>query len=134
MIVYGPAKGLALTMSASASSLSAGKTLWSTIGPAGLDSTCGNVWSFAALRWKTTVVGSGASVEARFDRSDEGPLPPSAPLAPIACTRSNENLTSVEVRSSPLANLSPGLSFTVYVFGSVNDADAAMSGLTSGLP
>src|SRR5947209_1402497 len=52
-------------MSASGVSLSAAKTCSSTIGPAGLDSTPPNVWSLAAFRWKTTVVGSG-----RVDRGD----------------------------------------------------------------
>ncbi len=112
-MTYGPANALPLTMSASGVSASAEKTCSSTIGPAGLDRIWGKTWSLADLRWKTTVVGSGASTLSRLYSSELGPLPSSAPEAPIAIIRSKLNFTSEDVRSSPLANFSPGLSLTV---------------------
>jgi hypothetical protein len=51
------------------------------MGPAGLESTCSKVWSLAVFSVKTTVVSSGAATLSTFARSDEGPLPLSAPLA-----------------------------------------------------
>src|SRR5690348_12248010 len=116
-------------MSASGVSLSAAKTCSSTIGPAGLDSTWAKVWSLGFFSVKTTVVGSGAAVLARLASRDAGPF-----ASLILSIRSNENLTSDEVRSWPLANFSPGFSLTVYSVGEVNEAEVAMLGLTSGLP
>ena len=45
-------------MSSSGVSAVGEKTCSSTIGPAGLDRICANVWSLGDFRWKTTVVGS----------------------------------------------------------------------------
>jgi hypothetical protein len=50
------------------------------MGPAGLESTCSKVWSFAVFSVKTTVVSSGAATDSTFARSDDGPLPLSAPV------------------------------------------------------
>jgi hypothetical protein len=78
---------------------------------------------------KTTVVSSGAATLSRFARSDDGPF-----ASAIASWRSNENLTSEEVRSLPFAHFRPSLRVTVYSVGAENSADSAMSGSTSGLP
>src|SRR6478735_19325 len=126
---YWPANAWPLTMSLSGVTLSALKTCSSTIGPAGLDSTWAKVWSFATFSLKTTVVSSGVSTLSRLASSDAGPFG-----SLIFFWRSKVNLTSEEVRSWPLANVRPDLSFTVYSFGEVNSALSAMSGLTSGLP
>ena len=75
------------------------------------------------------MVSSGASVLSRLPSSEDGPF-----SSAILSWRSNVNFTSEEVRSWPLANFRPGLSFTVYSVGEVNSADSAMSGSTSGLP
>jgi hypothetical protein len=127
-MAYWPEKALPVTMSSGAVRLVAEKTSSSTIGPAGLDRIWGQVWS-APLRVKTTVFSSGASVPARLPSSDEGPL-----SSAIASWRSKLNLTSLEVSALPFANVRPSLRVTVYVVGSVNSADSARSGSTSGLP
>src|SRR4051794_39978012 len=127
--MYWPAKALPWTMSSSGVTLSAAKTLSSTIGPAGEDSTWGQVWSFGCFRVKTTVVGSGAVVPLRLPSRYDGPL-----AAAILTCRSKVNFTSAESSALPLAHLRFGFSFTVYWVGEVNEADSAMSGLTSGLP
>src|SRR3954454_24367795 len=129
VIVYGPANALPSTTAWSSVTLSGEKTSSSTIGPAGLDRICGKTWSLPCFRWKTTVVSSLASVLSRLYSSEAGPFG-----SLIFTMRSKVNLTSDEVRSWPLAHFRPGLSFTVYSVGEVNDADSAMSGLGSGLP
>src|SRR3954451_13079257 len=126
---YWPANAWPFTIVLSGVTLSAEKTCSSTIGPAGLESTCGNVWSFGTFSLKTTVVLSGVETLSRFASSDAGPFG-----SLILIWRSNVNLTSDEVRSWPLANLRPGFSLTVYSVGDVKSALSAMSGLTSGLP
>ncbi len=115
-------------MSSALVSFVALKTSSSTIGPAGLESTCGQVWS-AWSRLNTTVVSSGVSMLLRLASSDCGPF-----SLLIFSSRSNENFTSLEVSLLPFANSSPSLRVTSYVVGFVNSAFVAMSGSTSGLP
>src|SRR6476661_1253973 len=128
-MVYGPAKGLPLTISSSLMILSFGKTSSSTIGPELAARTPGNTWSLPALSVKTTVESSLASTDFRLPSRDAGPLG-----SAILTTRSMENFTSEDVSAWPLANLRPGLSLTVYSVGVVNDADSAMSGEESAVP
>ena len=60
-----------------------------------------------ALRWKITVFGLGASVLFRFASSEEAPFG-----FAILMLRSNENLTSSEVRAEPSEKVRP--SFSVH--------------------
>lgn len=108
---------------------SAEKTSSSTIGAAGLDRICGQTWSLPFLSVKTTVVSSGVATLSRLPSNDDGPLG-----SAMATWRSNENFTSDDVRSWPLANFRPDFSLTVYSVGEVNSADSAMSGVTSDVP
>src|SRR5262245_8545427 len=75
------------------------------------------------LRWKTTVLGSGASVLLSEASSDDAPAG-----SAILSSRSNENFTSSDVSGSPLENFSPSLSVQLYVFGSLNSQLSAASG------
>ena len=92
--MYGPAKAFFLMMVSASVSLSAEKTSSSTIGPAGLESTCLRVTSFLTLEWNTTVVSSGVSMDSMLASNELGPF-----SSLIVLTRSKENLTSDEVRS-----------------------------------
>ena len=83
----------------SSSSLSAGKTVWSTIGPAEVPSTNGKVWSFGLFSVKTTVLSSFAATDFMLPSRDAGPFG-----SLIVITRLNENATSSAVRSLPLEN------------------------------
>src|SRR5690606_32463111 len=124
-----PATASPLTLSSAEVPASGAKTSSSPIGPAGLESISGQIWSLPFFSVNTTVVSSGAATEARLPSRDDGPFG-----SAIFSTRSNENFTSLEVRSLPLANFRPDLSLTVYSVGEVNSADSAMSGVTSAVP
>ncbi len=123
--MYGPANALSFTMVSASVSLSALNDCSSTIGPAGLDSTCFNVTSFFTLEWNTTVVSSLASTELMLASRDAGPF-----SSLILVTRSKENFTSDAVRSWPFANFNPFFSFTVNSVPSAlhEPSSAAMSG------
>ena len=108
VIENGPANGSASAIAESSSSLSAGNTSSSMTGPALVASTCGKVWSLGNFRVKFTVSGSGVAMLSRLASSDWGPLGSS-----IVRSRSNENLTSADVRSWPLANVRFGFSTQV---------------------
>ena len=58
----------------SSSSLFAGKTLESTIGPADVPSTNGKVWSFGVMRVNTTVLSSVALTDFMLPSSEAGPF------------------------------------------------------------
>src|SRR3712207_8064686 len=96
-MTYGPAKALPSTISWSGVSAVAEKTSSSTIGPAGLDRICGNVWSLPLARLNTTVVGSGASTPARLASSAAGPVG-----AVVATIPAKVKFTSDEGRSGAL--------------------------------
>ena len=93
---------------ASASSLSAGKTLLSTIGPAEVPSTKGQVWSLGFFSVKTTVLASGAATEAMLPISEAGPFG-----SLILLIRLKEKTTSADVMTSPLENFWFGFSLQV---------------------
>jgi hypothetical protein len=76
---------------------------------AGVASLAGKVAS-GALRWKTTVLSSGALTVLTSDISDEGPV-----VQLIFCIRSMENFTSCAVTSWPLENFSPSCIVHWYV-------------------
>src|SRR4051812_17391433 len=77
----------------------------------------------ALLSFIVTVVGSVASTDSSEPSSDDGP-----PGSAILSWRSSENLTSSDVRGSPLENFRPALSLQTYVFGSLNSQLSAASG------
>ena len=85
------------------SSLSAGNTLESTIGPADVPSTYGQVWSLRVRRVNTTVLSSVAATDFMFASSDAGPFG-----SLILRIRLKENTTSLAVSGSPLENFRPG--------------------------
>ena len=126
--MYGPAKALSLTMVLASVSLSAEKDSSSTIGPAGLESTCFRVTSSLTAEWNTTVVSSLASTDSMLASREDGPF-----SSLIFLIRSKENLTSEAVRSWPFANFRPFLSLTVNSVPSALQvpSSAAMSGLSS---
>ena len=66
---------------------------------------------------------------AMLPSSTDGPF-----SSAIASWRSNENFTSEEVRSLPLAKVRPSLRTTVYSVSLVYSAETAMSGSTSEVP
>ena len=102
--MYGP-EPMAL---ASSSSLSAGNTLLSTIGPADVPRMNGQVWSFGFFSVKTTVLSLVALAETMLPSSDDGPFG-----SLILTMRVKENATSFAVSGSPLENFRPG--FIVHV-------------------
>ena len=126
--MYGPAKASPSTIVSASVRASALNTSSSTIGPAGLESTCLSVTSNGTAALNTTVVSSGVSTDSMLASSDTGPFGSS-----IVLMRSNENLTSEEVRSLPLANFRPSLILTVNWEPSSFQvpSSAAMSGLSS---
>ena len=87
----------------SSSSLVAGNTFESTIGPAEVPSTNGNVWSFGLFRVNTTVLSLVALTDFMFASSEDGPFG-----SLILTTRSKLNSTSLAVSGSPLENFRPG--------------------------
>src|SRR5579875_1097549 len=117
--MYGPEP----TTLSSESSLFAGNTLWSTIGPAEVPSTNGHVWSFGFFSVNTTVSGPCAATLFMLPISDAGPFG-----LLIVRIRWKEKTTSAEVSGSPLENLRFGFSLQVYVDGVVNEQDCAASG------
>ena len=126
VILYGPPNASPSTISWSGVTASGENTSSSTIAPGKLVRMNGNTWSLAVLSLKTTVVSSGVSTLSRLYSRLDAPLG-----SAILRLRSNENFTSDDVRSCPLAHLRPAGSFTVYSFGEVNSADSARSGTTS---
>src|SRR3954469_14061678 len=109
--------------SGSASSFFGGKTFESTIGPADVPRTNGQVWSFGFFRVNTTVLSSGAATDFMLPSSDDGPFG----LA-MSTTRWNENATSFAVSGSPLENFRPDFILQVYSVGLVNEQLSAASG------
>src|SRR4051794_1441815 len=107
----------------SSSSLSAGKTLLSTIGPAEVPRMNGQVWSFGLFRVKTTVLSSLAVTDFMFPMSDAGPFG-----SLIVRTRLYEKTTSLAVIVSPLENFWLSLRMQVYSVGCVNEQLFAASG------
>ncbi len=118
--LYGPEP----TSLSLASSLSAGKTWWSTIEPAAEASFAGSTAS-GVLRWKTTSVSLLASTDLMVDSSAAGPLG-----SLIFCIRWIEKTTSAAVSGCPLENFSPLCSVQSYVVVSlpVKLQDCAASG------
>src|SRR4051812_40929455 len=100
----------------SASNLSAGNTLLSTIGPADVPRMNGQVWSFACRRVKTTVLSSLATADFMLPSSDQEPFG-----SLIFTMRVKENATSLAVSGSPLENFRPGFMVHVYSVGEVNE-------------
>ena len=79
-----------------------------------------------SLKWRTTVIGSGVSID-----SIEAKKPLSLLVEPLAPKRSKENLTSFDVRGSPSWNLTFGLSAKVSVLRSGEKVHfSASSGVT----
>src|SRR5437660_1034189 len=112
---------------ASGSSLSAGKTLESTIAPAAVPRTWfHNELPLASV--KTTVVSSGVVttgagwVPMRLD----GPFG-----SAILTTRSIDHLTSLLVSGSPLENFRPGFSLQVQTLKSVDEVQPVAASGTS---
>src|SRR5215208_5912021 len=103
-------------------SLSFGKSEESTIAKDATVKTKGQVAS-GCLRWKTTVLSSGASTLFMFASRDEAPFG-----SAISMLRSNEHLTSSAVISSPSENLSPSFIVHSYVVGLVYSHFSAASG------
>src|SRR5262245_31427651 len=110
------------TASPLATSLSAGNTSSSTIEPA--EAWVSTYWNVVSglFRWNTTVCGSGVSTESSEASSTDAPLG-----SAIFRLRSKLNLTSDEVRSSPLENFRPLRSVHVNVVGSLYLHDWAAS-------
>lgn len=77
------------------------------------------------LRWNRTVLSSGVSMEAIDASMTAGPL-----SSLIFSVRSKENLTSFEVRLSPLLNFRPPRRVHLYTLLSLpsNPQDCAASG------
>src|SRR6266702_2794829 len=113
----------------SVSSLSAGKTLLSTIGPADVPSTNGQVWSLGFFRVNTTVLASLAFTVFMLPINEAGPFG-----SLILLMRLYENTTSSAVSGSPLENFRPAFSLQVYSVGWVNEQLSAASGCGALLP
>ena len=126
VILYGPPKASASTMSWSGVTASAENTSSSTIAPGKLVRMNGKTWSLSVFSLKTTVVSSGVSTLSRLYRRLDAPFG-----SAIFMLRSKENFTSELVRSWPLDHFRPDGSLTVYSLGAVNSADSARSGTTS---
>ena len=94
----------------SSSNLVAGKTLESTIGPAEVPNTNGNVWSFGLLSVNTIVLSLVAFTDFMLLRSEAGPFG-----SLILMTRWKLNSTSFAVSGSPFENFRPGFMVQVYV-------------------
>src|SRR5882724_1337377 len=105
----------------SASSLSAGNTLESTIGPADVPRIWAQVWSSPFFSLNTTVLSSEAVADTMLASSEAGPF------GSLILTM-QVNATSFAVSGSPLENLRPGFILHVYSVGWVNEHDSAASG------
>src|SRR5690348_10096434 len=123
--MYGPEP----TACWSGSSLSAGKTLLSTIGPADVPRANGQVWSFGFFSVNTTVLASVALTLTMLLISEAGPFG-----SLILLMRLNENATSLAVSGSPLENFRPGFIVHEYVVGAVKLQLCAASGTGWVLP